>query len=69
VFLLGFGSSSVDFEVSIWLEDPWRAKPNRSELNHRIWNALKEAEITIAFPQLDVHFDRQVVETLGERRQ
>lgn len=68
VFLLGFGSSSVDFEVSIWLEDPWRAKPNRSVLNHLIWNALKEAGITIAFPQVDVHFDRRVVEAVGGRR-
>lgn len=67
VFLLGFGSSSVDFEVSIWLEDPWRAKPNRSVLNHLIWNALKRAEVTIAFPQVDVHFDRQVVEAVGRR--
>lgn len=64
VFLLGFGSSSVDFEVSIWLEDPWRAKPNRSELNHRIWNALKAAGIVIAYPQVDVHFDRTVVDRL-----
>jgi len=68
VFLLGFGSSSVDFEVSIWLEDPWRAKPNRSELNHRIWNALKSAGIVIAYPQLDVHFDRAAVEAMSRHR-
>jgi small-conductance mechanosensitive channel len=64
VLLTGFGSSSVDFEVSVWMDDPWRVKRARSELNEAIWWALKEAEITIAFPQLDVHFDPPVVQGL-----
>ena len=57
VLLLEFGSSSVDFELSIWAEDPWAARVTRSDLNMAIWEYLKEAGITIAFPQLDVHFD------------
>ena len=57
VLLLEFGSSSVDFEVSIWAEDPWAARLIRSALNMAIWRHLKEDGITIAFPQLDVHFD------------
>ncbi len=57
VLLLGFGSSSVDFEVAIWTRDPWRSRLLSSELCFAIWDALKEAGITIAFPQLDVHFD------------
>lgn len=57
VLLLEFGSSSVDFEVSIWAEDPWAARVTRSALNMAIWRHLKDAGITIAFPQLDVHFD------------
>jgi small-conductance mechanosensitive channel len=28
-----------------------------SELNKAIWWGLKDAGITIAYPQLDVHFD------------
>ena len=58
VLLLEFGSSSVDFEVSIWAEDPWAARMTRSALNMAIWRHLKDAGITIAFPQVDVHFDR-----------
>jgi small-conductance mechanosensitive channel len=57
ILLLEFGNSSVDFEVSIWAEDPWLARVTRSSLNMAIWRHLKEAGITIAFPQLDVHFD------------
>jgi small-conductance mechanosensitive channel len=58
VLLVEFGNSSVDFEVSIWAVDPWAARVTRSALNMAIWRHLKEAGITIAFPQLDVHFDQ-----------
>jgi small-conductance mechanosensitive channel len=68
VLLNEFGSSSVDFEVSVWIEDPWRARALRSELRQSIWWALKEARITIAFPQLDVHFDPPVVASLESLR-
>jgi small-conductance mechanosensitive channel len=57
VLLLEFGDSSVVFEASIWAEDPWAARVTRSALNMAIWHHLKEAGITIAFPQVDVHFD------------
>jgi potassium-dependent mechanosensitive channel len=64
VLLRTFGDSSVIFEVSVWVDDPWRAQSRLSELNEAIWWALKKAGITIAFPQLDVHFDRSVTESL-----
>jgi small-conductance mechanosensitive channel len=67
VLLMEFGSSSVDWEVSVWMDDPWRVRKARSELNQAIWWALKEAGITIAFPQLDVHFDPPVVESFERR--
>ena len=65
VLLTEFGSSSVDFEVSVWMEDPWQLRRRKSELNEAIWWALKNAGITIAFPQLDVHLDPPVVESLS----
>jgi len=64
VLLTEFGNSSVNFEVSIWMEDPWRIRSARSEVHEGIWWAFREAGITIAFPQLDVHFDPPVVESL-----
>lgn len=57
IFLMEFGDSSVVWEVSVWAADPWVAPKLRSELNKAIWFALKDAGITIAFPQLDVHLD------------
>jgi small-conductance mechanosensitive channel len=69
VIMRAFGSSSVDWEVSVWVEDPWSVGQYISELNEAIWWSLKDAGVVIAFPQLDVHFDEPVVESLqGLRR-
>jgi small-conductance mechanosensitive channel len=64
VLLTDFASSSVNFDVSVWIADPWRAPRRRSDLMHGVWNALADAGITIAFPQVDVHFDRPFEEAL-----
>mgnify|MGYP002633675585 CR=1 FL=1 len=55
VNLVQFGSSSVDWEVSVWTEDPWQREILKSQLNMAIWSGLKEAGIVIAYPQLDLH--------------
>jgi len=60
IFMTAFANSSVSFEVSIWIASPWRARKARSHLHETIWWALKDAGVTIAFPQLDVHFDPDV---------
>ncbi|MEO5589554.1 MAG: hypothetical protein ABIS03_08215, partial [Gemmatimonadaceae bacterium] len=55
VLLTGFGDSSVNFEVSVWIQDPWSSRVNLSALNHAIWRGLRNGGITIPFPQRDVH--------------
>lgn len=55
--LLEFGNSSVNWRVHIWSASPWSQEKLRSDLNKAVWWGLKRAEITIPFPQLDVHFD------------
>lgn len=67
VLLLEFGSSSVDWEVSVWTHEPWRQRRQRSELQLAIWEQLQQAGITIAFPQLDLHLDREIGEGLRAR--
>jgi small-conductance mechanosensitive channel len=64
ILLLEFGNSSVDFEVAAWTNDPWLARLHGSQLREAIWWAFQERGITIAFPQLDVHFDPPVNESL-----
>ncbi len=63
VFLKEFGDSSVNFEVSVWINDPWDAPAARSKLHQAVWDALEQAGVTIAFPQLDVHFDGPIEES------
>ena len=57
VLLVEFGSSAVNYKISVWIEDPWESGPAKSHLNEAIWWALQKADIVIAYPQLDVHFD------------
>ena len=64
VLLLEFGSSSVDFGVYLSVNDPWMQRAYMAELREAIWFAFKKAGITIAFPQLDVHFDPPIEESM-----
>lgn len=68
ILMKAFGASSVDFEVSVWIEDPWIFQKRVSDLHQVIWWALADAGITIAFPQLDLHLDPEVVTRLGAGR-
>jgi small-conductance mechanosensitive channel len=64
VVMREFGNSSVNWDVYIWNDQPWQSRRLISEANERIWSELKQAGIKIAFPQVDVHFDPPVTESL-----
>lgn len=66
IFMSEFGNHSVNWHVAVWLEDPWDERLYRSQLSEAIWFAFQDAGITIAFPQLDVHFDPPVAEGLAQ---
>ena len=54
--LKGFGDSSVDMELRIWINDPKNGTANiQSDVLFRVWDTLKENGIEIPFPQRDVH--------------
>ncbi|MFO0570719.1 MAG: mechanosensitive ion channel [Polyangiaceae bacterium] len=65
VLLCGFGSSSIDQELSVWTDDPWKQRVHYLVGSRGVWNALNDAGITIAFPQLDVHLDPSVSEAIA----
>lgn len=61
VWLMGFGDSSVDHEILVWITDPEAGVGNvRSEVLNRLWLSFKEHGIEIPFPQRDIHI-RSVV--------
>jgi small-conductance mechanosensitive channel len=62
VLLQDFGDSAVIFGVYLNVDDPWKQRVYMSELRIAVWFAFKEASITIAFNQVDLHFDPPVTE-------
>lgn len=64
--LRGFGSSSVDWELSVWITDPWALDRTTSSLRKALWSAFREAGITIAYPQLDLHLPGVVLPPLQQ---
>lgn len=58
VFFLGFGDSSLDFELAVWISESRQIKQIRSDLYFMIWDALAEHQIEIPFPQRDLNLRR-----------
>ena len=73
VNLMGFGDSSVDFEVRFWIQDPEEGIANiRSDVYTRIWELFKEHGVEIPFPQRDLNLRtnkqfEKLIEALGNR--
>jgi len=53
VGISGFGDSSVDFEIRVWV-DSSKINVARFALNKAIWDALQQHKIDIPFPQREV---------------
>ncbi|MFK7815164.1 MAG: mechanosensitive ion channel family protein [Gammaproteobacteria bacterium] len=52
----GFGDSSVDLEIRIWVTDPMNGCSNvKSEVLLGVWNKFHEHGIEIPYPQRDLH--------------
>ena len=54
--IMGFGDSSIDFEIRCWIFDPQEGEANlRSDIYYRLWDLFKENGVEIPFPQRDIH--------------
>ena len=53
---LTFGDSSLNFDLLVWIADPTRQYFVISDLNFAIVQAFRARDITIPFPQRDLHF-------------
>ncbi|MDE0313490.1 MAG: mechanosensitive ion channel [Candidatus Poribacteria bacterium] len=54
-----FGESSLDFELLAWIPDSFERFDVASDLHFMIWKKFKECNITIPFPQRDVHLNSE----------
>jgi small-conductance mechanosensitive channel len=56
-YLVGFGDSTVNLELRVWLNDPQNGIGSvRSNLLWGIWRRFHEHDIELPFPQRDLHF-------------
>lgn len=54
--LKGFGDNALELEVRFWIEDAANGISNvRSEILVKIWDAFREHEIELPYPQRDIH--------------
>ncbi len=59
VRFLAFGDSSLNFELQCWTDDPRDKGRVIHELNCAIYERFREHDITIPFPQRDLHLYRR----------
>jgi small-conductance mechanosensitive channel len=59
VRFIRFGDSSLDFSVIFWSEEVFRVRNIKSDLRVKIFNAFKDNNISIPFPQRVVHIKNQ----------
>jgi len=56
VWLDGYGDSSVNFIIHVWITDPEAGTGNvKSEVLKKLWHLFKENEVEIPFPQRDLN--------------
>jgi small-conductance mechanosensitive channel len=56
VRLRAFEDNGIKLELRLWLDDPEKGVGSvKSDINLAIWKSFKENNITIPFPQRDVH--------------
>jgi small-conductance mechanosensitive channel len=68
VYFAGYGESSLDFELRVFLRNVGRRLLVSSELRFAIWFALKDAGITMPFPQRDLHIkDFDMIHAAGAK--
>lgn len=61
VLMVGFGDSSLDFSIRIYVKELGHRLPATHDLHIRLNQAFKEHNIEIPFPQRDIHV-RSIVE-------
>ena len=65
--LLGFGDSSVDLELRIWISDPEKGRSNvRSAVLLNVWDEFQQHGIEIPYPQRDLHLRTSSLEAGAE---
>ena len=60
--LMGFGSSSLDFQLLFFSKNTFRIGSVKSDIRRNIVRKFEQNNIVISFPQLDVHLKKNELE-------
>ena len=56
MWLDGYGDSSVNFIIHVWITDPEAGTGNvKSAVLKKLWHLFQEHEVEIPFPQRDIN--------------
>ncbi|MEZ4800121.1 MAG: mechanosensitive ion channel [Flavobacteriales bacterium] len=55
VRFMDFGDSALQFDLYFWSNDVFRVEQIKSELRYKIFKSFKENNVSIPFPQRDLH--------------
>jgi len=67
--MTGFGDSSVDFELRVWIDTPaYGVRNMMSVVYFAIWDAFKANNIEIPYPQRDVYIKEQPANKKPEQK-
>jgi len=59
VFFENFGDSSLDFSLAVWINDIWDNRGTLSNVRLAIDKRFREENISIPFPQRDIHIIKE----------
>ncbi|MBX3001636.1 MAG: mechanosensitive ion channel [Caldilineaceae bacterium] len=60
VFFTGYGDSSLNFEVMVWVDDLSHRGSVRSDLHFMIWREFQKRGLEMPYPQRDLHLRSSV---------
>lgn len=66
VFLVEYGKSSVNYRIILWIDNVDDSYQRKSDLLEAVWWALKDKGITVAYPQLDLHLDPELISAVAK---
>jgi potassium-dependent mechanosensitive channel len=55
IFFDGYGESSINFELIVWLDDVATRRQVTSDLHFMIWREFEKRGLTFPYPQQDLH--------------
>lgn len=67
LYLDEFGDSSINYYADIWIDDANDSRGRKSDLHEAVWWALKDKNITIAYPQVDLHLDQNALDAMANK--